>query len=783
MYAAHLAPSQETEINREETSAPSANGKLPAGGETPRDESSRKEATVKNTVAALSMCAPVSLPVSVCLLPMQTEAVSFDLADLAAATPGSLASAKPGAATQIGAATPKFAANLAASAQSVGRDDGISPSVPSTPTTPAAVSNHAVSNQAANSKRPVLTLTNESTGSSTADSRSIPASPTTESISSPLPDSLLLSQAIPASLRSLSAQENSSGTAGQVGPGSLNRSLGEVSATITQDKNQFNKIDAGASQNAAAIPSSSPSSFSISASSSSVSSPISSSVSYFVSSSIPSSTSSAISTEPLSATAAPVETNPRSADGVSTAGTSLENAAISSANAYASLPTNPDGISAGDATLQPDASVQEASGASAVPAQTPPTMNSVPDGDSAQVDAIPWSVMPMSVMPSGLTFDFASLGSPLSEHIAGAPQTPRGMNTAARFTAPAAPSAVPETAAHGSRDSMNKIEATVTAASSNLTGSLARSSGKNLPVSLSGFTHTAPIESGTSSVAASSSITAPADKGEMQSTANSQATSSTNAATQDAVHNGDSSNSSNNQDAAKQDVDPNNSSGPKVSTSMARGDVLPAVQASASSTAPPPSVDSPIAIPASLDAAPPAASPDSGRNANAAPSPNNPAASVEPQPAPPAGPVQMAQMISKAGQSEMRVGLNTSAFGNVEVRTTVHANDVGVVIGSERGDLHSLIASDLPTIADTLQQQNLRLNQVKFHQGSAFSNQSFSNQSSSHQNSSGGGSQQRTFSSRSVSVRVEQVESISLENGELPEVLNTGQYGGLSVIA
>ena len=86
---------------------------------------------------------------------------------------------------------------------------------------------------------------------------------------------------------------------------------------------------------------------------------------------------------------------------------------------------------------------------------------------------------------------------------------------------------------------------------------------------------------------------------------------------------------------------------------------------------------------------------------------------------PASGPVQMAQMVNRAAQSEMRIGMTTSAFGNVEVRTVVHANEVGVLIGSEKGDLRVLLANELPGIANTLQQQDLRLNQVNFHQGFA----------------------------------------------------------------
>jgi hypothetical protein len=110
---------------------------------------------------------------------------------------------------------------------------------------------------------------------------------------------------------------------------------------------------------------------------------------------------------------------------------------------------------------------------------------------------------------------------------------------------------------------------------------------------------------------------------------------------------------------------------------------------------------------------------------------------VTPQAVPVAlpGPVQMAQMVSRVGQAEMRIGMTTSAFGSVEVRTVIHASDVGVIIGSEKGDLRTLLANEMPVITNSLQQQSLRLNSVNFMQGFAFSN-----------NASGGESQQRSFS-------------------------------------
>ncbi|HEV2398286.1 MAG TPA: flagellar hook-length control protein FliK [Candidatus Sulfotelmatobacter sp.] len=136
----------------------------------------------------------------------------------------------------------------------------------------------------------------------------------------------------------------------------------------------------------------------------------------------------------------------------------------------------------------------------------------------------------------------------------------------------------------------------------------------------------------------------------------------------------------------------------------------------------------------------------------------------------PSGPVQVAQIVSKAAQSEMRIGLNTSAFGNVDVRTVVHAGNVGVVIGSEKGDLPSLLANEIPGIANTLQQQNLRLGQVNFQQGFSFSSGSFSQ----------GQSQHRNFSSRGSWTTPLPTESFPEESGRSAE---PRRISGLSILA
>ena len=149
----------------------------------------------------------------------------------------------------------------------------------------------------------------------------------------------------------------------------------------------------------------------------------------------------------------------------------------------------------------------------------------------------------------------------------------------------------------------------------------------------------------------------------------------------------------------------------------------------------------------------------------------NPLPAGEPATAVPPGPVHMAQIVNQAAQSEMRVALNTSAFGSVEVRTVVHANDVGVLIGSEKGDLRALLTNELPAIANSLQQQSLRLNQVNFHQGFAFSNNS----------SSGGESQSRAFAFRPATASLP--ADVLGEARESTDSQLTGHRSGLSVLA
>ncbi len=131
-------------------------------------------------------------------------------------------------------------------------------------------------------------------------------------------------------------------------------------------------------------------------------------------------------------------------------------------------------------------------------------------------------------------------------------------------------------------------------------------------------------------------------------------------------------------------------------------------------------------------------------------------------------------MASRAGQAEMRIGMNTTAFGSVEVRTVVHASDVGLTIGSEKGDLRGFLSNEMPAISNSLQQQNLRLNSVSFLPGFANSNDA---------PGGGGSGQQRAFVPMSAAANSASPEAAEDSIEPAPAGLFGGGGGGLSILA
>jgi hypothetical protein len=116
-----------------------------------------------------------------------------------------------------------------------------------------------------------------------------------------------------------------------------------------------------------------------------------------------------------------------------------------------------------------------------------------------------------------------------------------------------------------------------------------------------------------------------------------------------------------------------------------------------------------------LTQVPPAANQDSGGRGMplAAAEPQSPAA-VAPTPLPAAGPVETARLVAGVAQSEMHIGLRTQAFGSVDVRTVVRDSQVGLTVGSERGDLRTLLAPEVSGLQTTFRQQDLHFDSIHF---------------------------------------------------------------------
>jgi hypothetical protein len=86
-------------------------------------------------------------------------------------------------------------------------------------------------------------------------------------------------------------------------------------------------------------------------------------------------------------------------------------------------------------------------------------------------------------------------------------------------------------------------------------------------------------------------------------------------------------------------------------------------------------------------------------------------------PQPPAagtGPVQMARLVNGITQSEMHIGLRTQAFGNVELHTVVRDSQLGLAVGSEKGNLRGFLNSEIPTLQASLGQHDIRFEGIRF---------------------------------------------------------------------
>ncbi len=82
--------------------------------------------------------------------------------------------------------------------------------------------------------------------------------------------------------------------------------------------------------------------------------------------------------------------------------------------------------------------------------------------------------------------------------------------------------------------------------------------------------------------------------------------------------------------------------------------------------------------------------------------------------APAGGLVQSAHLASSAGRAEMHIDLRTQTFGSVEVHTVVRGGQVGLEVGSERGDLRAFLTTEASGLQTAFHQQDLHFDRIHF---------------------------------------------------------------------
>ena len=76
-----------------------------------------------------------------------------------------------------------------------------------------------------------------------------------------------------------------------------------------------------------------------------------------------------------------------------------------------------------------------------------------------------------------------------------------------------------------------------------------------------------------------------------------------------------------------------------------------------------------------------------------------------------------AQLLDKVSQAELRLGMRTNEFGNVEIRTSFDHQQVKAEISSERGELGRALSTELPGFEQRMREQDVPLSTVVVHDG------------------------------------------------------------------
>jgi flagellar hook-length control protein FliK len=121
--------------------------------------------------------------------------------------------------------------------------------------------------------------------------------------------------------------------------------------------------------------------------------------------------------------------------------------------------------------------------------------------------------------------------------------------------------------------------------------------------------------------------------------------------------------------------------------------------------------------------------------------------------------LQSAKLVQRMGEAELRVGIHSGEFGNVDIRTSMAHNQFTAQISVERNELGRVLAAELPNLQNRLSEQRLSSANI------ILQNQSADSGSSGFQQ----GSRQGQSSSRVVIPQAAEAVSMPLQSA-YPEV-------------
>jgi flagellar hook-length control protein FliK len=92
---------------------------------------------------------------------------------------------------------------------------------------------------------------------------------------------------------------------------------------------------------------------------------------------------------------------------------------------------------------------------------------------------------------------------------------------------------------------------------------------------------------------------------------------------------------------------------------------------------------------------------------------------LEPTPAHPTPLIHTAKLVSRIGETGLRLGIRAGEFGSVDIRTSMARNQFTAEISTERGDLGRALAAELPSLQDRLTEQRVPVANITVQDHSA----------------------------------------------------------------